>query len=198
MLALKEYWDKGLDFNQYSTLIEQLFEKGLHTGLEQKADYLEYTRLNLSRNRRVLKTTVIPEELKQLLKQISNQYWLVITEGWCGDSAQQLAVLVKIAEASENRIHLKMLLRDENPELMDAFLSHGNRSIPKLIAFNETNELLFTWGPRSNEVTALFADWKAEKDVAYAKEKLHSWYPTNKGAAVISDIFNCLSSTKKH
>lgn len=44
----------------------------------------------------------------------------MLTEGWCGDAAQNLPVINKIAEENPN-INLKLVLRDENLELMDEF-----------------------------------------------------------------------------
>ena len=57
---------------------------------------------------------------------------LVLAEGWCGDAAQILPVINKIAEYS-SLIDLKVVCRDENPELMDQFLTNGSKSIPKVI-----------------------------------------------------------------
>ena len=59
--------------------------------------------------------------------------WLVLTEAWCGDAAQSLPIINKMAEVSDN-ITLRLILRDENLDVMDQFLQNGrSRSIPKLI-----------------------------------------------------------------
>ena len=62
----------------------------------------ESNRLNFQRSQRVAKTYKIPAELKTVVRQIKTpQLWMVITENWCGDSAQTLPQIVKIAEEQE-------------------------------------------------------------------------------------------------
>ena len=121
------------------------------------------------------------------------QTWLVITEGWCGDAAQNLPVINKLAEINTN-IKLKLVLRDENLELMDLFLTNGGRSIPKLIALNKQNEVLFTWGPRPKVATKMVADYKEKHgslDPQF-KQDLQVWYNKDKGKSVQSDFIELL------
>ena len=66
-------------------------------------------------------------------------------EGWCGDGSQILPYLAKMAHESNN-IQLKILLRDENPEIMDQYLTNGSKSIPKLISVDSEDEEIFTFG----------------------------------------------------
>jgi len=73
----------------------------------------------------------IPEEISQKLKSLKNEYiWLVISEGWCGDAAQLLPVFNAMAMASDGKVELKIVLRDENEELMDLFLTNKAKAIP--------------------------------------------------------------------
>src|SRR5215217_2298139 len=58
---------------------------------------------------------------------------LVISEGWCGDAAQILPILNKMALASDKKIDLRIVLRDENDELMSQYLTNGGKAIPKVI-----------------------------------------------------------------
>lgn len=75
-------------------------------------------------------------------------YSLIITESWCGDAAQNVPVLEKIA-AESDMIETRYILRDENLDLMDPFLENGSRSIPKLFALDRTNlKVLGAWGSR--------------------------------------------------
>ena len=64
---------------------------------------------------------------------------MVLTEGWCGDAAQVLPVINKIASLSDF-IDLKIILRDEHEELMNKFLTNGSKSIPKLVAIDENKK----------------------------------------------------------
>jgi hypothetical protein len=50
---------------------------------------------------RIEKHYNVYEELKNLLVQVDNpQSWIIITETWCGDSAQKIPFISKIAEVN--------------------------------------------------------------------------------------------------
>jgi thiol-disulfide isomerase/thioredoxin len=112
------------------------------------------------------------------LKQ--KQVWLVLAQGWCGDCAQIIPILGKIADAGKQHIDLRIFNPDENPELMDAYLTNGSRSIPKLIILrDESLSEISLWGPRPAPAQKLLMDWKnlSEKSSWSEFEKeLHTWY----------------------
>ena len=119
-----------------------------------------------------------------------NITWLVLTESWCGDAAQTMPVMQKIADLNEG-IDFKVVLRDENETLMDQFLTNGGRSIPKLIMIdNTTNEVLDTWGPRPSIATKMVEDYKAEhgKLTPEFKQDLQVWYNKDKGQNTAEDL----------
>ena len=46
-------------------------------------------------------------------------------------------------------IELKIVLRDDNDEIMQQFLTNGTRAIPKLVVIDaESSVVLADWGPR--------------------------------------------------
>ncbi|EMR04222.1 thioredoxin family protein [Cesiribacter andamanensis] len=140
---------QAMSYPQYMDLLESEMAQGRTTGTDQSPWLVDYARLNLQRMRRLNKTTVLIDEFRQALDRLEKpQLWVVITEGWCGDAAQIVPVMAKVAEYS-SKIGLKLLLRDEHPAVMDAYLTNGTRSIPKLIAL-EPQHLgeLGSWGPR--------------------------------------------------
>lgn len=145
---------------------------------------LGFTKLNQRRTYRILKTYKVSEKLKEVVSGITEpQTWLILTENWCGDSAQNLPYLYKISELNDN-IDLKILYRDENLEIMDKYLTNGGRAIPKTVAFDKNGNDLFQWGPRPEEAKILIQQWKAEGDTAdQFNEKLHLWYGRNRGKA---------------
>ncbi len=155
----------------------------------------EYTKLNFQRSSRIDRTYKVSDELAAKLGSLTEpQFWLIITEPWCGDSAQILPGLIKMAECSEH-ITLRMLLRDQNPDIIDQYLTNGGRAIPKLIAFDESGHETFTWGPRPQEAQQIMIDGKAEgleKEDIY--KKMHLWYARNKQKAVESEIGAILDS----
>nr|WP_299032279.1 thioredoxin family protein [uncultured Tenacibaculum sp.] len=186
--------EKALSYNEYRDLVSDLLSQGKSTGPNQSDDLLNYSKLNDKRMKRLDKTVKLTEETLAKIKDVKEpQTWLVLTEGWCGDAAQNLPVINKIAEENPN-INLKLVLRDENLELMDEFLTNGGRSIPKLIALNKENEVINTWGPRPTVATQMVADYKAKKGSLDAefKEDLQVWYNKNKGENTQEDIISML------
>ena len=135
------------------------------------------------------KTIKLSEETLQEFQKISEpKTWLVLTEGWCGDAAQNLPVINKLAETNSN-INLRIVLRDENPELMNEFLTNGNQAIPKLIQL-ENEKVTKTWGPRPTIATKMVVDYKAKHGQLDAdfKKDLQVWYNKNKSENVIEDL----------
>ena len=159
-----EHLAKAMTYTQYRELIDTLLAENKTTGTNHSEAMVEYTRMNAQRMRRVEKTTVLDDELVDLMLSVQNKMiWVILTEAWCGDAAQTVPALVKIADASP-LIDVKLMLRDEHPEVMDAYLTNGGRSIPKLIVLDaETMEELGTWGPRPAPAQQLFLDMKADR-----------------------------------
>lgn len=186
--------EKAISYSEYRVLVKNLLDEGKSTGPNQSDDLLNYSLLNDKRMKRLDKTIKISENTAAKLKEIKEpQTWLVLTEGWCGDAAQNLPVINKIAEENSN-IQLKLVLRDENLELMDEFLTNGGRSIPKLIALNKNNEVIDTWGPRPVIATKMVADYKAKHgslDAGFKKD-LQVWYNKNKGEDVQENLISFL------
>ena len=74
---------------------------------------------------------------------------------------------------------------------MDAHLTNGGRSIPKLIAFDKnSNAVIAEFGPRPNEATKMVADYKAKHGVITdeLKKDLQIWYTKNKGVNIIENL----------
>ncbi len=185
----QHYYNHGLSYAEYRVLIDQLVSENRTSGPDQSQGLLDYTRLNQKRIQRIEKTWEwSPEQLQALEQKPRNEYWLVITEAWCGDAAQIIPALWHIAQAGGN-IHMRMLLRDENPELMDAHLFRGTKSIPILIRLNQNFELLGQWGPRPAMGQAFIEQAKREgSDMNAAKEQLHLWYARDKGRAIAAEL----------
>ncbi|MBS1783429.1 MAG: thioredoxin family protein [Bacteroidetes bacterium] len=184
-----------LTYNQYLSLTESLLAEGKTTGPDQSVEMLEYTRLNLHRMRRWDKTLQLMPEIVDIAHMQEHQVWWVITEPWCGDSAQILPFINAIALASNGKIVLKIILRDEHLDLMDQYLTNGTRGIPKLIAFSTKGEPLFVWGPRPGITQQMVIKLKQQPDYSYDKLKteIHLWYSKNKGIAIQDEFKEILS-----
>ncbi len=179
----RELIEEAFTYRQYRELIDKLLERGRTTGDKDSEEIIHYTRMNVQRMKRQDKQISLNESLKEKLENLgSNWIWLVITEGWCGDAAQNIPVINKMAEAAPN-IELKFILRDEHPEIMDQYLTDGSRSIPKLVCLDaESLEEIGTWGPRPAVIQEKAMQWKDDPEISKEEwaEKLHKWYADNK------------------
>jgi len=157
--------------------------------------YYDYRKLNFQRSSRLEKTFKPTGETQQVFSKITKQQkWVVITESWCGDSAQNLPIIAKLAEINK-QIKLKIVLRDSDLRFMDSYLTNGGRSIPKLIVFDENDEELFQWGPRPVEAQKLFSKLKKEGlDKSEINKKLHLWYGRNRGKEVEKEIVGLIKA----
>lgn len=183
---MRDYIKKALTFAEYEKLIDDLLAEGKTTGTDQSEARVAFTRLNRQRMRRLEKTILTTDALRKSAKDVERpMIWLIITEGWCGDAAQNLPVLEKIAGESD-KIETRYLLRDENPELIDRFLSGGSRSIPKLIALDaDTFDVIGTWGSRPEAGQKFFTDLKEKGlDKDAINEELQRWYNADKGVSL--------------
>ena len=185
-LIMKNYIDKSISYNSYVDLLEKLMTEGKTTGPIQTEDYLNYAKLNLARMHRLNKTANLTTELKEQLKKVKGNFiFLVLTEGWCGDAAQNLPTMHLMELACKN-IELKLIFRDENLELMDKYLTDGGRSIPKLICLEKSSagpgyKEVFNWGPRPQAVQHIMHELKEKgADKKEKAEKIHSWYAEDK------------------
>lgn len=171
-------------YAEYKEMVLELLKEGKSTGVNQNEDLYHFTKLNNQRMKRLDKQTKLHEETLSKTQKINKDFtWLVLTESWCGDAAQTLPVINKFAEANE-KIDLKVVLRDENEELMNQFLTNGNKSIPKLIVVdNSSKEVVGSWGPRSAKAAKMVTDYKDKhgKIDATLKTDLQNWYNEDRG-----------------
>jgi hypothetical protein len=175
---MKDHLNKAFTFDEYVELIDRLLLEGKTTGPVQSDEMLHYARLNRQRMRRLTNTIALTEPLREAAQNVRRKMiWLIITEGWCGDAAQNIPVIEMIAKAGDN-IETKYLLRDENLGLMDQYLTSGARAIPKLIAIDaETYEVLGTWGARPAAAQKLYDSLKAQNMAKpLIMENLQRWY----------------------
>ena len=139
---------------------------------------------------RVEKTFQLSEELQLALQELDQNYrLLIISEGWCGDAAQIVPVVDQMVKNSNDKLSLRLVLRDKNLPLIDAHLTNGGRAIPVVLVLDEVGSILATWGPRPQVLQHLLAEWKKENsDMMALAEKLHSWYAKDKTRATQEEL----------
>ena len=176
---------------EYKKLVSDLLLENKSTGREQSEDLTHYSSLNETRMNRLDKTIKITDENKQKLKDLKGEYiWLVISEGWCGDAAQLLPIVDKMATES-GKIEVRIVLRDENEDFMKLFLTNNSKSIPIVVIINkETGSVIGKWGPRPKGALTLIENYKKEFGVIdeTVKTDLQIWYLHDKGLSTQDEI----------
>lgn len=189
---IKEGISKGISYRAYRELVQDLVVEGKATGPIQTADLANYTKLNDRRMARWDKVFNIDPKSRQIIQNFNKKVtWLVLTESWCGDAAPALPVMDKIASLNPN-IQLKVILRDENSQLMGKFLTNGGMSIPKLIVINDEDmSVVADWGPRSKNAAQLVTEHKAANKgniLPEFKQDLQLWYNKDKGESILAEL----------
>jgi thioredoxin-like negative regulator of GroEL len=184
----KNYLQKSISYKQYKQQMAE--DLALSADLKIK----EYINLNQRRMNRVEKTYIPSAELVTQVKNLKHKTcWLILTEHWCGDASQTLPALNAIAELSEGKIEMKLVYRDQNDELMNAYLTNGTKSIPKLIQLDEHLNVTGIWGPRPTVAQKMVKELKSNPATAatYANE-LHLWYAKNKQQELEKEVAQLL------
>ncbi len=192
---VKQAIAKGIPYKEYRQLVSDLLLQEKSTGDEQSAELLNYSKLNNQRMKRLDKTIKIPENTQKSISAIDKPYiFLVITEGWCGDASQSVPIIDKVVQLNSN-FEMAIVLRDDNPELIDAYLTNGGRAIPKVIMYDRASQTVISdWGPRPETALKMVADYKAQHGTLddQFKEDLQIWYNENKGQQVMKELSELL------
>ncbi len=174
------YLEKSMSYSEYRKMMKDLIFQRKTTGPDQSPDKITYTKLNEHRMHRLEKTVLINDSLVKTVQSLNKKWiWVILAETWCGDVAQNVPALQKIAELN-TLISTHYLLRDENIPLMNQYLTNGGKSIPKLICYDgETFTPLGHWGPRPAPAQQLYKTLRAQQpplSFNEIHEPLHKWY----------------------
>lgn len=187
--------EHAIPYPEYRKMIDALMGQNKTTGENYSEDYLNYTKLNIQRMKRLDKTTQLNSDLKELLKKAPTMKWVVLSEAWCGDAAQNIPVLHQMELESGGKISMHIVLRDENLDLMDKYLTNGGRSIPKVIFLDaDTHQELGTWGPRPAPVQEMVEENKKNPTMNYSQfsEVVQKWYAKDKTQTLQQEITQLL------
>lgn len=178
-----------MTYTEYTGIFDTILGSENPAAPYNNPDYLNYTKLNESRQRRWTKRGELSEETIEAIKSIDkSQHWIIITEPWCGDASHNVPFLVKMAELNP-LISYDIQLRDSEPLLINDYLTNGGKAIPKMVARDENGRDLFTWGPRPAKAQELFLELKSSNaDFEQQKIALQEWYNENKGLDVQKEV----------
>lgn len=181
-------------YSEYKDLVVKLAEDKKCSG-EQTPERINATALNAQRMKRIDKQFELNADLMKTISLINKKYtWVLIVESWCGDGAQCVPIIAKIAESNPN-IELNLILRDENPTYMDNFLTNGARAIPKLI-FMHNGNAIGTWGPRPKAIQNMVTNYKLNNPNVSHEDfvtLLHLWYARDKTQSLQNEFKDLLS-----
>lgn len=182
---IDSYWNKALTFESYLDIV-------LKKSVSQDETRKKYF-LSLNRSRYII-DNYIPDatQVKKFQDKKFKGKVLIIAEGWCGDCSQSIPVIKKFFG---NKNPVKIVFRDENPKLMQKFLTNGNEAIPIIIFISEENDVISHWGPRTKAGKEILLKHKKslenfDKD-SFLSE-LHNYYDTNKGYDIMNEILSIL------
>jgi len=169
-MTLKEYFQKGLTSEQYAQLLGE--QNDLHE--------LHYRRAEIS------------NEAIAAARTLETRRALVITEPWCGDSLAILPVVLKLFEQVGSG-EIRIVLRDQNLELMDRYLTRSGRAIPIVIFLDEACEELFHWGPRPVAAQAIFEEQRegikaGRIDRVKITAKIRNFYGRDRGRSIVEEL----------
>jgi hypothetical protein len=125
------------------------FEQGL-----TYADFLAQAAVNVDKFEQNYKSAPLtPEDLAFFQRAASLQQGpakiVAIAEAWCGDVYRELPTVARIAVATG--MTLRVFLRDENPDIMDEFLSNDgkSRAIPVFVFYSADMQYITHFTERS-------------------------------------------------
>lgn len=121
----------------------------------------------------------------------TKHHLLVIAEDWCGDATNSIPYLAKLADLSRSQ-ELRILRRDEHPQIMDQYLTHGARAIPIVIVLDRHFEELGHWGPRPEALQAWVQVANRTADQARLYPRIRRWYATDKGTSTLREVLALL------
>ena len=165
MQDYRTLWDGGQTFDAF--LASSSKHKGLWEGLYRIAR--------------------IPEWASAAVQASPGRKLLVIAEDWCGDASSTIPILAKLA-ATVPGLELRVILRDQHPEVMDRYLTKGSRSIPIVIALDEEFRELGHWGPRPRELQAWVMEHRLTVPKAELYPQVRQWSARDHGETTLREV----------
>jgi hypothetical protein len=185
-----------MTFQDYQDLFDAILNGKITTSPYDDEHFIEYVKLNQSRQNRWLKKGKINHELQSIVERINKpQHWILITEPWCGDASHSVPFICMLAQLNTN-IHLEIQLRDADNSEIGNYLTNESKSIPKLVVRDSNGKDLFNWGPRPKKCQDVYDEMKS-KEVAFVelKKALQDWYNNDNGESLQNELKPLLETT---
>jgi hypothetical protein len=156
--------------------------------------YLETVEKNRELWHGVHERVRLPEEVVSEARAVPGGWHLVaLSEDWCGDAVNTLPVVARLAD--EAGWDFRVLLRDDNLDLMDSHLTNGrSRSIPIVIVYDEDFHEIGWWGPRPGEIQA----WVMGEGLAMSSPErykfIRRWYAKDRGMTTLKEVLGIVAA----
>ena len=168
-LDYRAYWEAGYGWDRY--LAEEVQEhRGLWEGVHRHAEVPAWA-------------------LEEAARTGGEWKLLVLAEDWCGDAANTVPVLARLSEAAPS-VEMRIVKRDEHPELMDRYLTNGSRSIPLAVVLDGSFRPVGRWGPRPAELQAFILGEKRAgvRPAAEIYRDARRWYARDRGESTLREL----------
>lgn len=161
-------------------------------------DYLETVHENEALWRAVYERARVADEVLDAARRVPGVWRLLaLSEDWCGDAANILPVIARFAEGLPN-VEMRVLSRDDNPDLMDAHLTGGkSRSIPVVMLLNAEWREAAWWGPRPAAIQAWVTTEGLKLDPGPRYAKTRALYARDKGKSILAEILKMMQAAAR-
>ena len=150
--------------------------------------YLATARKNQELWRDVYRLAAIPPGMAERINAVRRpRHLLVLVEDWCGDAVNVVPPVVRLAEQAE-RLDVRLLGRDANPDIMDAHLTNGSRSIPVVMVLDDQLAECGWWGPRPRDLQRWVIDVGLAMPSAERYRHIRAWYARDRARTTLDEI----------
>jgi len=117
---------------------------------------------------------------------------VAIGEAWCGDVYRELPTIARIADAAG--MDLRVFLRDENPDIMDEFLSNDgkSRAIPVFVFYTADMQYIAHFTERSETAHRELAEIgdQVKAKMGLPKETTFSTAPEDRKQELLREVIS--------
>jgi hypothetical protein len=163
-----------------------------YEGAARFAEFLEQAVKHAQLWRDTYRLVRLPEGALERAASVGGRWHLaVLVEDWCGDAVNTVPMIARLAELTPG-FDLRVLERDKNLDLMDAYLTNGSRSIPIVIAYDAEFRALGSWGPRPSELQewVMTIGRTLDKDERY--RHIRTWYARDRGRSTMDEVLRVI------
>jgi hypothetical protein len=106
-------------------------------------------------------------------------------------------VIAGLAAAAPT-LEMRVIKRDEHPELMDAYLTGTARSIPLAILLDEQFKPRGRWGPRPAELQDFVLREKSAgtREPSEIYRDVRSWYARDRGETTLREVLEVIEAAE--